>query len=164
MPNPKRILAIDPGTREMGVAVLEGKDLLYHGVHVFLHRQSPHAILKEGRTVILRMIRDFDPNVLVVEKTFFANNRNAALVNVLADEIQALGRRKGLRVLSFAPSTVKKRITGNGHASKSEVAAVLVARYPQLKGYTVERPKWKQKFHANMFDALALAVVARQAR
>ncbi|MCG3195716.1 MAG: Crossover junction endodeoxyribonuclease RuvC [bacterium] len=160
MPKPHRILAIDPGTREMGVAVLEGDAVVYHGVHVFLHRTSPHAILREGRTTILRMIRDFTPDALVVEKTFFANNRNAALVNVLADEVQALGRRKRLTVLSFAPSTVKKRVTGNGHASKAEVAAVLVARYPQLKGYVVELPKWKQRFHANMFDAVALGLVA----
>jgi RNase H-fold protein (predicted Holliday junction resolvase) len=31
--NPK-ILAIDPGTREMGVAFLDGEKLIYHGVKV----------------------------------------------------------------------------------------------------------------------------------
>jgi crossover junction endodeoxyribonuclease RuvC len=160
MSKPKRILAIDPGTREMGIAILEGPDLLYHGVHVFLHRESAQSILREGRTTLLRMIRDFAPDALAIEKTFFANNRNSALVNVLSDEIRTLGKRKGLEVLAFAPSTVKKRITGNGHATKSELAAVLVARYPQLKGYVVDLPKWKQKFHANMFDAVALGLVA----
>jgi len=160
MSKPKRILAIDPGTREMGVAVLEGTDLLYHGVHVFLHRESGQSILEEGKATVLRMIVDFDPEALAIEKTFFANNRNSALVNVLSDEIRTLGKRKHLQVLSFAPSTVKKRITGNGHATKSEVAAVLVAQYPQLKGYVVDQPKWKQKFHANMFDAVALGLVA----
>jgi len=160
MSKSKRILAIDPGTREMGIAVLEGTDLLYHGVHVFLHRESAQTILQEGKVTVSRMIRDFDLDALAIEKTFFANNRNSALVNVLSDEIRNLSKRKCLAVLAFAPSTVKKRITGNGHATKSEVAAVLVARYPQLKGYVVDLPKWKQKFHANMFDAVALGLVA----
>ncbi len=102
----RRILAIDPGTREMGLAVLEDGDLLYHGVLVLTGKGSPHAKLQEGRQVILRLIRDFRPHVLALEKAFFANNRNAALLNVLVDEINAMGRREGLRVVSLAPSTV----------------------------------------------------------
>jgi len=35
-------------------------------------------------------------------------------LNVLVDEIKAITRRKGIRTVSFSPSTVKKFITGNG--------------------------------------------------
>jgi len=59
-------------------------------------------------------VNDFRPYVLAVEKTFFAKNRSAALLNVFGDEIRAVGRRKGLRVVAFVPSTIKKRICGNG--------------------------------------------------
>src|SRR2546425_7149590 len=124
-----KVLAIDPGTREMGVAFLDSGSLVYHGVKVLWKGMSPHETLNEGRETVRRLIDDFRPHVLVLEKTFFARNRNVALLNVLADDIQALGKRKGLRVLSFAPSTVKKRMCGHGQASKEDVARAVAARF-----------------------------------
>lgn len=155
----QKILAIDPGTREMGVAFFEGEALIYHGVRVITKRKSPHGILKQGRKTILRLIKELSPQVLVVEKTFFANNKNSALLNVFVDEIMAVGKRKGLKVLSFAPNTVKKFICGNGRASKEEVAKVIVSRYPELKVYLSQDRKWKERYHQNMFDAVALGVM-----
>lgn len=155
----EKILAIDPGTREMGVAFLDGEKLIYYGVKVIRKKRSPHEKLKAGREIILRLIRDFQPTTLVVEKTFFAKNRNTSLLNVFADEIVVIGKRKGLLVKSFAPSTMKKAICGNGHASKKEVASVVVARFPELKVYMTQDRKWKERFHQNMFDAVALAMM-----
>jgi crossover junction endodeoxyribonuclease RuvC len=157
----EKILAIDPGTKDMGVAFIEGDRLIYHGVKVIRKKRSPHEKLKAGREIILRLIRDFRPTTLVVEKTFFARNRNTSLLNVFADEIVAIGKRKGLKVKSFAPSTMKKAICGNGHASKEEVASVVVAKFPELKVYMTQDRKWKERFHQNMFDAVALAMVSR---
>jgi crossover junction endodeoxyribonuclease RuvC len=117
-----RILAIIPGTREMGVGVLENGRLLYHGVETFRKLPSHEDRLRQGRAAVARLIRDFRPAALAVEKTFIGKNRNAALLNVLADEICALGRRKRLGVVGFAPNTVKKIVTGYGWARKEEVA------------------------------------------
>jgi Holliday junction resolvasome RuvABC endonuclease subunit len=158
--NNSKILAIDPGTRELGVAFLEDKKLIYHGVKIIRNRKSPHEKLREGRKIILRLIKDLKPQVLVVEKAFFAQNRNASLLNVLVDEIRAIGRRKKLKLISYAPSTVKKYICGNGRAGKKEVARVVVAKYPELKVYLTQDRGWKEKYHQNMFDAVALGMMA----
>lgn len=160
MQSSDKILSIDPGTREMGVAFIDGGKLIYHGVKVIRKKRSPHERLQAAREIVLRLIQDFRPQLLVVEKTFFARNRNTSLLNVFADEIVAIGRRKGLTVRAIAPSTMKKAICGNGHASKEEVAAVVVAKYPELKVYLTQDRKWKERFHQNMFDAVALAMVA----
>jgi crossover junction endodeoxyribonuclease RuvC len=158
--NPTRILAVDPGTREMGVAVLEDGILHYHDVKVIKRGRSPRAILNRGREIVVKLIEDFRPGVLVIEKTFVGRNRNAALLNVLADEIKALARRSGMEVLAFSPNAVKKAICGNGWATKAEVAKAVIARYPELKAYLFRDRKWKERFHANMFDAVALGMVA----
>jgi Holliday junction resolvasome RuvABC endonuclease subunit len=121
-----KILAIDPGTREMGIALLEGASLVYHAVKIIKNRRSAHEILREGRKIVFRLLNDFRPDVLVVEKTFFSGKRSA-LLNVFADEIRVLGKRRGLKVMSFAPNTAKKFICGNGRASKEEVAQVIVS-------------------------------------
>ena len=158
MTKKKRILAVDPGTREMGVAVLEGGTLLYHGVKTFRKFPSPQEQLRQARTVVARLIRDFRPGVLVIEKTFIGKNRCAALLNALSKEIAALGRRHGIGVMSIAANTVKKAVTGNGWTSKAEVAKAVAARYPTLKAYLPPGRKWKQEWHYNMFDAVALGV------
>lgn len=154
-----RVLAIDPGTRAMGIALLENNDLIYHGVKAISRDGLPHEKLKEGRKIVLRLIRDFNPHVFVVEKTFFANNRNSALLNVFADEILTVGKRKGLKVLAFAPSAVRKTVCGNGWAKKDEVARAVVRSYPELKVYIGQDRKWKSRYHANMFDAVALGML-----
>lgn len=155
-----RILAIDPGTRHMGVALLENGYLIYHGVKIIRKQETPHATLQAARKTVLRLIKDSKPNVLVFEKTFFANNRNSALLNILGDEIRAIGRRKGLKIMSFAPGTVKKFICGHGRASKFQVATVMVSKFPELKVYLTQDRAWKEVFHQNMFDAVALGVMA----
>jgi Holliday junction resolvasome RuvABC endonuclease subunit len=162
MPKQKsKILAIDPGTKYMGVALLDNGALIDCGVKVIKNRRSPHEILWACRRIILRIIRDFQPDVLVFEKTFFAQNRNSALLNVLGDEIKNIGRRKGLQVLSFAPSTMKKMICENGRASKEEVARVVVSKYPELKVFLTQDRKWKERYHQNMFDAVALGLMVK---
>jgi len=158
--NNSKILAIDPGTREMGIAFLERGKLIYHDVKGIKKRKSPHEILKEGRKIILRLIKDFKPKVLVFEKAFFANNRSASLLNVFVDEIKAIAKRKKIKVLSYAPSTVKKLICGNGRASKEEVARIVISKYPELKVYLTQDRAWKEKYHQNMFDAVALGILA----
>src|SRR5262245_39016197 len=132
-PTRRRILAIDPGTRYMGVAVLDEAKLAYHGVATLPRGGSPQETLNTGRKIVLRFINDFRPNVLAIEKTFFANNRNSALLNVFADEIREVGKRKGLQVFAFAPSVVKKAVCGNGWAKKDEVARAITTVYPELK-------------------------------
>jgi RNase H-fold protein (predicted Holliday junction resolvase) len=45
-----KILAIDPGTKEMGVAFLEKGKLIHYGVKSIKKKRSPHQLWKkEGR-------------------------------------------------------------------------------------------------------------------
>ena len=155
----QKILAIDPGTRNIGIAFFEGKELIYYGVKIVKRMKSPQNTLREGKHIVLRLIQDFKPNTLVVEKKFFSNNRNSALLNVFAAEIQTIGKRKGLKVLSFAANTVRKKICGNGSVSKDDIAKVIVSQFPYLNPYPTSDRKWKEQFHRNMFDAIALGLM-----
>ena len=152
-------MAIDPGTRYLGFALLDGRKPVYYGVKVIKSSSRfPHERLKEARKAVLRLIEDLKPHMLATEKTFFSNNRNVALLNVLAEEIKAVGKRKGLKVVSLAPSTVKKLICGSGKAKKYEVASVVVAKHPELKVFLCQDRRWKERYWQNMFDAIALGM------
>jgi crossover junction endodeoxyribonuclease RuvC len=160
--NISKILAIDPGIALMGIAFFDSGKLVYHGVEVVTGRKTPQEKLREARKRILRLVRDFKPRVLVIEKASFANNRTAALLNVLTSDIKAIARRKKLGLVDYAPSTVKKWLCGNGHASKKEVAKAVVARFPELKVYLTQDRAWKEEYHQNMFDAVALGIMAKK--
>ena len=136
----------------MGIAVLDEAELVYQGVKSLRSAGSPHERLEEGRRIVLRLLRDFRPDLLACEHAFFAQSRNTALLNVFVDEIRALARQRGITVRSLAPSTVKKGIAGDGAAKKLQVAEAVVARYPELKVYLGQNRKWKERFHGNMFD------------
>jgi len=156
----KKILAIDPGTREIGVAFLEGEKLIYHGVKTIPNNKSPNEKLKECRDIITRLISDFKPDILVVERSFFANNKTASLLHVFINEIGVIGNKKGVKVMTYATSTVRKYIAGNGRASKKEISKVIVSKYPNLKVYLSQDRAWKDRYHQNMFDAIALGLMA----
>lgn len=155
---PLRILAIDPGTREIGVAVLDTPILSYHGVESISCRRSPHLVLEQARAIIERLLKDYCPDLVVYENSFIRKTRRVALLNVLADEIKSLSEEHGIDVRGIAVSTVRRRLCGNGRATKDEVAKAVVARFPVLKIYLNQDRKWKNRFHANMFDAVALAL------
>ncbi|HGE73067.1 TPA: hypothetical protein ENX78_19690, partial [Candidatus Poribacteria bacterium] len=76
------------------------------------------------------------------------------------DEITSIGKRKGLRVISYAPTTVRKFICGDGWADKRTLSEVIVSKYPELKVYLTQDRAWKERYHQNMFDAVALGLMA----
>ena len=163
MLRPQRILAIDPGPREMGVAVLENERLLYQGVETFPRFKSAEECLDAGRETIARLVRDFKPTLLAVEKTFIGRNPNTVLLHEFACQVGEAGRELGISVRSLAANTVKRAIAGSGSASKVEVAKAVAAQYPALSAYLPPERKWKRMRHFNMFDAVALALACSAA-
>jgi crossover junction endodeoxyribonuclease RuvC len=164
MPKKRRILAIDPGTREMGVAVLENGSLLYQGVEIFKRFRSAEECLEAGRAAVGRLIHDFRPTMLAVEKTFIGRNPNTVLLSQFAREVCATGQDHEIAVMRLAANTVKKAVAGSGQASKAEVARAVAARFPALKAFLPPERKWKRKRQFNMFDAVALALVCSSER
>jgi Holliday junction resolvasome RuvABC endonuclease subunit len=158
--NGKRILAIDPGTRWMGVAMLDNGRLVHHTVKVIAKQKSPRETLQRAKSVVARLIDELDPQIVAVERTFFSKSRNATTLNALFDEIRSLTKKRKLEFVSYAPSTVKKFTCGNGWASKKEVATVVVSKYPELRVFLTQDRAWKERFHHNMFDAVAIGMMA----
>lgn len=151
-----RILAIDPGTQNMGFAVFDGKKLVLYGVTTIRRRKSSREILMAGREIIRELMDDFRPGSLVVEKTLFANNKGSATLNKLTEDIITIGRKKRIKTLALSANTVRKEICHDGMAGKQEVAVKMVERFPELKPYLYSDRRWKEEFFYNMFDAVCL--------
>lgn len=126
----KIVLGIDPGTNIMGYGVLKITDarleVLALGVIDLRKLADPYLKLKEIYERVQRIISSYLPDELAIEAPFFGKNVQSML---------KLGRAQGVAIVAalcrdipvteYAPLKIKMAITGNGQASKEQVADML---------------------------------------
>ena len=164
----KTILGIDPGTREMGLAVLRGPELLAYGVRTLRNGTRPHDVIGQARRHILAEIARHSPQVVAIEEPFNLPTKRAHLLNVISDELLERAVELGLEVVALSPTRVRERLLANPRATKIDVAEALVASgFTQLRELIPKRPKRaalglrpRDKYWLHMFDALAIAAAA----
>lgn len=156
--NKHRILAIDPGTKEVGIAVFENADLVYYAVKTVRDRGTAQSILQQVAKITSDLIVKFGPESLAIEKMFIVQ-KSAALLSVAAEEMKSVARSCRLDVFEYSPKAVRKFICQNGAATKRDVAQVVAARYPELARHLRTRNKWDEKYYANIFDAVAVGLM-----
>lgn len=126
----KIILGIDPGTTIMGYGAIkcQGKnaDLLCMGV-IRLTKYSDHALkLQKIFDRVSGLIQEYHPDEMALEAPFFGKNVQSMLKLGRAQGVaMAAGLNRQIPVVEYAPRKIKQSITGNGNASKEQVAAML---------------------------------------
>lgn len=126
----KIILGIDPGTVVMGYGVLSVEDkrmeMLSMGV-IKLHKYANHALkLKAIFEKMLELIDRWHPDELAIEAQFFGKNVQSMLKLGRAQGVAiAAALHRGVPMAEYAPKRIKQSITGNGNASKEQVAGML---------------------------------------
>ena len=128
------IIGIDPGTNVMGYALLgvNGKkpELIVMGV-LRLNRMEDHYMrLRHIYERVSGVINEYLPDEMAIEAPFYGKNVQSML---------KLGRAQGvviaaclhanMEVYEYSPRKIKQSITGNGNASKEQVAAMLARMY-----------------------------------
>jgi len=153
LPTEKIILGIDPGTTIMGygLILINGKnmELMQMGV-LHLSKLNSHELkLKKIFERTLVMIDQYKPDELAVEAPFFGKNVQSMLKLGRAQGVaMAAGLYRNIPIFEYTPKKIKKAITGNGNASKEQVAAMLKSLLS-----IEEMPK-----HLDATDGLAAAV------
>ncbi len=132
LPVERIILGIDPGTTVMGFGVLleQGNTvrLLDSGAIRFPsgddHTLKLRAIFRETAAIIER----HHPDELAIEAQFFGKNVQSMLKLGRAQGVAiAAALQRELVITEYAPKRVKQAITGNGNASKEQVATMLLS-------------------------------------
>lgn len=148
-----RILGVDPGTVKMGYALLEINGSQMKSVDIgviFLDALSDHPtrllkILERLQSIIIT----YKPTIMAVEAPFYAKNVQSMLKLGRAQGVAiAVGMDKGLGIFEYSPRKIKQSVTGNGNASKEQVAFLLQSQLKvDLAGQLLDAT-----------DALAVAV------
>ena len=126
----KIILGIDPGTNIMGYGVLKVKDgkpeMLTMGVIDL--RKFGDGYLKLGHIFerVTSIIEGYLPDEMAIEAPFLQKNVQTTLKLGRAQGTAiAAAIQRGVPVHEYAPMKIKMAITGNGAASKEQVAGML---------------------------------------
>ncbi|MEZ4879226.1 MAG: crossover junction endodeoxyribonuclease RuvC [Chitinophagales bacterium] len=124
------ILGIDPGTQVTGYGIINANgytaDLIAIGTIHTSKFDDHYDKLCKIYDRVLEIINSYQPEVLAIEAPFYAKNVQSML---------KLGRAQGMAIAAalskkiviqeFSPKRIKQSITGNGNASKEQVAAML---------------------------------------
>ena len=125
-----RILGIDPGSTVTGFGVLERAGARVQHVAHGTVRQARNASLAERlarlQAALAGLIATHRPDVAVVERVFVAASPRAALVlgHARGVALAAIGSA-GLPLHEYAPSQIKRAVTGSGSADKRQVQAMV---------------------------------------
>jgi crossover junction endodeoxyribonuclease RuvC len=125
-----KILGIDPGTHVMGYGLVAGNGdqmyLVQAGVKKMPASADHLKRLSMVMATIEHLIETHQPDAFAIEAPFFGKNIQSMLKLGRAQGVaMAVALRHGLPVAEYAPRRVKQAITGNGNASKEQVAAML---------------------------------------
>ena len=126
----KIILGLDPGTSVMGYGLITVQKqeikLLQFGV-LHLKKYIGHELkLKKIYDRVNQIIEDFMPDEVALEAPFFGKNIQSMLKLGRAQGVaMAAALSHGIPINEYAPKKVKQSVTGNGNASKEQVAAMI---------------------------------------
>ncbi|MFH1680621.1 MAG: crossover junction endodeoxyribonuclease RuvC [Candidatus Eisenbacteria bacterium] len=160
---PEILLALDPGTREMGVVVLENEELVDYRVKTFRNGRNVKDLLEQAHRIMTRLLEEFDPDGVVIEKPFFAKTRRSALLVFLVQELRSRVRRGKIDLFEYGPRRVREILLGNPKGTKRDIARHVADRFPELRQHLHTNAHWKEKYWSHVFDAVGLALAHRQA-
>ncbi len=140
-----KILGIDPGLADTGWGIIrstkkqapsskrgEDWEIVAYGNISTSAKDAIEERLSEIHTEIIKLIEEYQPDVVAVEELYFGVNVKTAMKvgQARGAVILAAGDCK-LQVINYAPNEIKIALTGYGHANKEQVQR-MVKRFLNL--------------------------------
>ena len=124
------ILGIDPGTTIMGfglIKIINNKMIFMQLNELNLIKYKDHYLkLKLIYERTTEIIENHNPDEIAIEAPFFGKNVQSMLKLGRAQGVaMAAGLNKEIPITEYLPKKIKMAITGNGNASKEQVAKML---------------------------------------
>lgn len=118
---------------------------------LFLYRISDETLkVKTIFQVILDIIDNYSPDEIVIEKPFIGKNLQSAIkIGITQGIVMAAALYKKILFFEYSTRKIKMFITGNGNASKEQVAK-MIKKLLKLEQFPY--------FHFDASDAIAVAV------
>ena len=130
MERDKIVLGIDPGTQILGFGVihLSGKRSKYVDMGVVnLKKEKDHFMtLKRITEEVTALIEKYLPDEMAIESPFYGKNPQVMLkLGRAQGAAMAAALMRDIPIFEYAPRSVKLAVTGQGSASKEQVATMV---------------------------------------
>lgn len=131
---PLRVLGIDPGLTRCGYAVVDGRGAGHAQAVALGVIRTPATDplpqrLASLKTEIVRLLDEFAPHAVAVERVFFqVNVRTAMSVGQASGIALCEAALAGCEVAQYTPNEVKMTIAGYGGADKAQVTKMVQSR------------------------------------
>lgn len=128
-----RILGIDPGTGILGFGVIDidARDkarLIDAGVIRTPVKQADSDRLFTIYDELNQIVHETKPQIMAVEKLFFAQNVTTAMsVSQARGVVLLLGKQHDLELHEYTPLQIKQAVTGYGKADKKQIQEMVKA-------------------------------------
>ncbi len=126
----KIIMGIDPGTSVMGFGIIRivgsGMEFIQMNELILKQYEDPFTKLKLIFDRTLSLIDTYHPDEIAIEAPFYGRNVQSMLKLGRAQGVaMAAALSRQIPITEYLPKKIKMAITGNGNASKEQVAKML---------------------------------------
>lgn len=157
-----RILAIAPGPRGFGYAVLEGQGTLIDwGIKAVLGEKNKECLEK-----VEEMIAFYEPHVLVMKDHKAKKPRRSERLQTLSRHILTLAKKKKLPVKVFSRIDLMHTFFPVGKGTKHALAQIISSLFPEELSHRLphKRRAWEsESYSMNIFEAVALGIALQTA-
>jgi Holliday junction resolvasome RuvABC endonuclease subunit len=151
-----KILSINPGSRYLGMAILDGTELCDWAVRVVKGKD-----IREKRRFIRELISGqsnrYGVSVLAIKKAH--PSRSSAALRHIVSEAKSLAVKQNLTLREFSIDEVKTHLLSAGRGNKRQLMEEVAARYPFLFREVQREEKNKNPYLIRMFEAVGMGIV-----
>lgn len=153
------IFGVDPGTATTGWGLIQTNNSKLitknWGLIETENNGDTGRRLEKIYKETLNLLKLHKPDVFAMEKIFFATNAKTAIAVGQAQGVMLLAAAKAkVKVVEYAPGTIKKTITGSGRGNKKAIQKAV----RKILGNHVKSKAHQKTHFDNAADALAIAL------
>lgn len=151
---PPRILAVNPGSRYIGIAVFRGADLLDWDVKV-----TGGATAVQRRMACHRIMADYfemyRPNILAIKQLH--PSRSSLSLDQLVKHIESFCRRRRVTIRRYSIKELEALLCPRLKITKYTLASIVANKHPALLYDLQRESQYRNPYRIRMFEAVALA-------
>ncbi len=156
--NKIKILGIDPGYDRMGIAIIDGKNLIHSECFSTSPKDDFYKRLCEIGQKINIIIKEYSPDIMAIESLFITKNQKTAMkVAEARGVISYEASLKKIPIYEYSPPQIKVAVTGHGASDKVQIIKMI----PLLIKMKKINKKNAKKILDDEYDAIAVALTCQ---
>jgi len=148
-----RILAVNPGSRYLGIAFFQGVELRDWKVKILKGEWSREK-MEKAKKIVSFLIDYWRPNVLVIK--LLHPSRSSRNLKILVAKIKVLSKKRGLKVYQYSIKEIEDFFFTKEKMNKRKLAEMVASRYTELIPQFEKEKNHRNPYHIRMFEAVAL--------